>query len=327
MKIAIIGAGSWGTTLANLLAENNPDKEVILWAREKEVVESIQKHGKNLLFLPNIRLDKNLKSTNDISESVNNSDLIITAIPSQFLREKTKEIKKYIKDSSTVINVAKGLENHSFKTMSRVLQEELPVSVKIAALSGPNHAEEVSRKIPTATVIASEDTDLKQLKKIFETGYFKVYTHHDIIGVEICAAVKNITAIATGIIAALGLGDNALGSIITYGLREMVLLGRHFGAKQKTFYGLAGVGDLVATCASKHSRNRKAGELLAKGYDFEQINKEMHGMVAEGIMTCKAVHEYAEKNNIKLQLTSQVYKVLFEKKELKHAIEDLKRLI
>lgn len=327
MKLTIVGAGSWGTTLANLLAENNPDKEIILWAREKEVINSIKEKKENSLFLPGIKLSNRLKSSNELEEAVKGADIIVTAIPSQFLRAKAKEIKKYIKPDATVVNVAKGIEIHTFKRMSQILREELPKSVKIAVLSGPNHAEEVSRKIPTATVIASKEADLQKLKDIFETGYFKVYPHDDVVGVEACAAVKNITAIAAGVIHALGLGDNALGSIITLGLREMVRLGKNIGAKENTFYGLAGVGDLVATCASKHSRNRKAGELIAKGYDFEKINEAMHGMIAEGIMTCKAVHEYAEKNNISLPLTSQVYKVLFEKKELKQAIEELMELI
>ncbi len=326
MKIAVIGAGSWGTTLANLLAENNSDKEVILWAREKEVVGSIKKEGKNTLFLPEISLCEKLSVTNEIKEAVTNADILVTAIPSQFLRAKAKEIKNCFKDGATIINVAKGLEVHTFRRMSEILKEEIP-NAKIVVLSGPNHAEEVSRKIPTATVIASKEANLKELKSIFETDYFKVYPHDDVIGLEVCGAIKNITAIATGVIAALGLGDNAMGSIITYGLREMVKLGKQFGAKQKTFYGLAGVGDLVATCTSKHSRNRQAGTLLAQGKDSEEIKEAMHGQVAEGISTCKAVHEYAVKNNISLPLTSQVYKVLFEKKELKEAIKDLKNLI
>ena len=326
MKIAVIGAGSWGTTLANLLTENNPDKDVTLWAREKEVIDSISNKKENILFLPGIKLSENLIVTNDLKEAVTGADILVTAIPSQFLREKAKEINDHVKKGVTIVNVAKGMEINTFKRMSEILSEEIPTA-EISVLSGPNHSEEVSRKIPTATVIASLDADLKLLKEIFETDYFKVYPHDDVIGLEVCGAVKNITAIATGVIVALGLGDNALGSIITYGLREMVELGRQFGAKQKTFYGLAGVGDLVATCASKHSRNRKAGELLAKGYDFEKIKLEMHGQIAEGIMTCKAIHEYAERKGMSLQLTSQVYKVLFEKKELKDAIEDLKKLI
>lgn len=327
IKIAVIGAGSWGTTLANLLAENNPDKEVFLWAREPEIVESIKSSRENKLFLSGIRLVDSLKSTTSLSEVVKGAEILVVAIPSLFYRKVVQELKGYIRQDATVVSVTKGLEINTFKRMSQILKAELPQSVKVAALSGPNHAEEVSRKIPTATVIASKEADLKKLKKIFETDYFKVYPHDDIIGVEICGAVKNITAVATGTTYALGLGDNAAGSIITLGLREMVKLGRHVGARQKTFYGLAGVGDLIATCTSRHSRNRKAGELLAKGYDFDRIKSEMHGMIAEGIMTCKAVHEYAVKNHISLPLTSQAYKVLFEKKDLKSAISDLKKLI
>ena len=324
MKIAILGAGGWGTTLASLLADKN--ENVILYAREKEVKESIEQEQENIIFLPGIKLSENLKVTNDPKAAIENSDLIVTAIPSQFLRENLKACKGYFKDNATVVNVAKGLEVETFKRMSEIIKEETP-NVKIAVLSGPNHAEEVSRKIPTATVIASTDADLKSLKKIFETEYFKVYPHEDVVGLEICGAVKNITAIATGVIAGLGLGDNAHGAIITLGLREMVSLGKRFGAKESTFYGLAGVGDLVATCTSKLSRNKKAGMLIAKGYDYEKIKQEMHGQIAEGIMTTKAVHEYSQKNNFTLSLTSQVYKVLFEKKELKDAIEDLKKLI
>ena len=326
-KIAVLGAGSWGTTLANLLSENNKDLEVIIWAREKEVVDSINNSHENKLFLKGILLSDSLKATDNIKEAVTGSTILVTAIPSQYLRGVAKDIAEHIDSETTAINVAKGIEATTLKRMSEVLREELPENTKIAVLSGPNHAEEVSRKISTATVIASIDADLDILKKIFETEYFKVYPHKDVVGLEICGAVKNITAIATGIIDALGMGDNAHGAIITLGLREMVKIGKHFGADESTFYGLAGVGDLVATCTSKHSRNRQAGILLAKGYDSERIKKEMNGMVAEGIMTCKALHEYAKKNNIHLVITEQVYKLLFEEKKLKNAIEDLKKLI
>jgi len=175
MKITVLGAGSWGTTLANLLSENNQGPEIFLWAREKEIIESITNERQNKLFLEGIKLASNLIVTGDIKEAVTDSEIIITAIPSQFLREKAKEIKSFVKSDVTVINVAKGLELNTFKRMSEILQEELPSSVKIVVLSGPNHAEEVSRKIPTATVIASKDADLKEIKKLFETDYFKVY--------------------------------------------------------------------------------------------------------------------------------------------------------
>ncbi|MDO8481089.1 MAG: NAD(P)H-dependent glycerol-3-phosphate dehydrogenase [Nanoarchaeota archaeon] len=325
MTIAVLGAGSWGTTLANLLAENNPKDEVLLWAREPDVIASIKDKHENTQYLPGIKLSSRLKVTGDLKEALAKATVIVTAIPSQFLRQTAKQIAPFVKDA-TVVNVAKGIELKSFKRMSEVLAEELP-KAKIAVLSGPNHAEEVSRKILTATVIASKDADLKMLEKLFDTEYFKVYPHDDIVGLEIAGAVKNITALATGIIAGLGMGDNATGSIVTLGLREMIRVGRHFGAREETFYGLAGIGDLVATCTSQHSRNRKAGLLIAKGMDFDAIQKEMHGMVAEGIMTCKALHEYAEKEGINLPLTAQMYSVLFEKKKLKDAIKDLKELI
>jgi glycerol-3-phosphate dehydrogenase (NAD(P)+) len=212
--------------------------------------------------------------------------------------------------------------------MSQVLEEELPSHVKVVALSGPNHAEEVSRKIPTASVAASKDLEgLKTVKEVFSTNYFKVYPLDDVTGVEICGAIKNITAIATGVCDGLGFGDNARGAIITLGLTEMNRFGRVFGAKRATCYGLAGVGDLIATCTSKHSRNRFVGEKLAEGKSLEEIKKEMHGMIAEGIKTTEAVYEFSVKHNLDMPLTTQAYKVLYEKKDLNKAIADLIRLI
>ncbi len=325
MNISVIGAGGWGTTLANLLAEKGYN--VKLWAFEKEVVEEIKNKRENPSFLPGIKLSENIHPTTNLSEAASHKDIIITAIPSQFLRNMAKEISKSISKNTIIISVTKGLEDITFKRMSEILEEELP-ETKIIALSGPNHAEEVSRKIPTATVIASKHPDiLPKIKEILETNYFRVYPHDDIIGIEICGAIKNITAIAIGVCDALKLGDNAKASIITYGLTEMNRVGRFFNAKRATFYGLAGVGDLVATCTSKHSRNRFIGQKIAEGKSFEDIKKEMHGMIAEGIKTTKSVYDLAKKEDIDLQLTTQVYKVLYEKKELKEAIKDLITLI
>ncbi len=321
--ISVIGAGSWGTTLANLLAEKG---KVKLWAFEKEIVEEIKEKKENSQFLPGIKLSENIQATNDLKEAVEDKKIIITAIPSSFLRDMAKEISKYINQDTIIISVTKGLEDITFKRMSEILEEES--KNKVVALSGPNHAEEVSRKIPTATVIASKYLDiLPKIKNILETEYFKVYPHDDIIGIEICGAVKNITAIAIGVCDGLKLGDNAKASIITLGLTEMNRVGKFFGAKRNTFYGLAGVGDLVATCTSKHSRNRFVGEKIAQGKSFEEIKKEMHGMIAEGIKTTKSVYDLAQKGNIDLPLTTQVYKVLYEKKDLKKAIKDLITLI
>lgn len=324
-KIAVIGAGSWGTTLANLLGEKG--HKVLLWAREKEVIDEINNTRENSQYLKGIKISENVKASNDLTEVVTNADIIVSVVPAQYTRDVAKKYAEYVKDKAILINASKGIELGTYKTMSQVLKEEVK-NAEIVSLSGPNHAEEVSKKIPTATVVASDNTEiLPKLKEIFETSYFKVYPHDDIIGVDICSSIKNITAIAAGVCDGLGLGDNALGSIITLGLREMSIFGREYGAKRKTFYGLAGVGDLVATCASKHSRNRFVGEKLAQGKSFEEIKEEMHGMVAEGVKTVKAVFDFSKKKEIEMPLTHQAYKVLYESKNIKEAVKDLVRLI
>ncbi len=323
-KISIIGAGSWGTTLAVLIAENGYD--VNLWAREKANVDYMSKYRENRQYLPGIKIPKNVLIESSIKKSVSNADVLISAVPAQFTREVARQYSSYI-TCDVVVNVAKGIENETYKRMSEVLKEELPENVSIVTLSGPNHAEEVSRKMPTATVIASENVNcLGEIKKIFHTNYFRVFAHDDIIGVEVCGALKNIAAIATGVCDGLGYGDNAKASIITLGLMEISTYGRFVGAKRATFYGLAGVGDLVATCTSRHSRNRFVGEKIAEGKKFNDIKKEMHGMVAEGVHTTKAVYEFSRKNKLYMPLTEQAYGVLYKNKDLKEAITDLLKI-
>lgn len=323
MKIAIIGAGSWGTCLAALLGEKGFD--VMLWARREELAKEIESKKENTQYLSGIKIPSNVITDHSLSSVIDNSAIIITAIPSEFLRAAIKEINPYFKNQ-IIVSVTKGLD-HSCKRMSQVIEEELG-NVKIAVLSGPNHAEEVSNKMPTASVIASKDRKTAKLvSETIATPYFKLYQLNDVAGVEICGALKNIPAIATGVVDGLGFGDNAKASIITLGLMEMNNFGRHFGARRGTVYGLAGVGDLIATCISRHSRNRFLGHELAKGKKMEDIKKEMHGMIAEGIPTTKAVYEYSNKHNIEMPLTKQAYEVLFENKDLKQAIKDLLRLI
>ncbi len=322
MNIVVLGAGGWGTTLANLLAETN---DVSLWVREKELLNIIKKEYENKFFLPGVKVDKNIKLSNSL-EIVKDKDMVVMAVPAQFMRETAKEIKGYI-ENQIIVSVAKGLEIGTNKRMTQILGEELD-SNKIVALSGPNHCEEVSRKIPTATVIASKNKGvLKEIQPVFNRNYFKVYPHGDVVGVELCGSIKNITAIVSGVIDGLGFGDNTKASIITLGLTEMNNFGRYFGAKRATIYGLAGVGDLVATCTSKLSRNRFVGEKIAKGESIEDIREEMHGKVAEGIPTSKAVYEFSVKHNIEMPLTTQIYKVLHEGKDLQKAIKDLIKLI
>ena len=323
-KISVIGAGSWGTTLAILLAEKGFD--VKLWARREALARDIESKKENQQYLPGIRIPNNLVADHSIRNALQKSEMIVTAVPSEFLRATLKEIKPHFK-SQIIVSVTKGIEHRTGKRMSQVIEAELG-NAKIAVLSGPNHAEEVSRKMPTAGVIGAKDRKTGMLvAECFATPFFKVYQLNDVAGVEVCGALKNISAIATGVCDGFGFGDNARASIITLGLMEMNNYGKHFGAKRGTVYGLAGVGDLIATCTSKHSRNRFLGEELAKGKTMDEIKKEMHGMVAEGVPTTKAVYEYSSKNKIEMPLTKQSYEVLFHGKNIKKAIADLLDLV
>jgi len=326
-KIAVVGAGGWGTTLANVIAVNG--HAVHLWVREPELKEEIGKKRQNSSYLPGVILSENIVPSSDLEGVVRDAAIIVMAVPSKFVREMAAKIKPLItKEKAIVVSAAKGLENETYKTMSQVLEEELPQHIRVIAISGPNHCEEVSRRMPTATVIASKDKKaLEKVKGILNNDYFKVYPLDDRIGVEVCGAIKNITAIAAGVVDGLNYGDNTRASIITLGLTEMSRFGKAVGAKRATFYGLAGVGDLIATATSKHSRNHFVGEKIAEGMGMEDIQKEMHGMVAEGVYTVKSVYEFSVKNSIDMPLTTQVYKVLYEGKNLRDAISDLIKLI
>ena len=324
-KISIIGAGSWGTTLAVLLAEKNFD--VKLWARREELANDIEANKENKQYLPGIKIPNNVIAEHSLKNVIESSEMIIVAVPSEFFRKTIKELKPYF-NNQIVVSAAKGIEHDTCKRMSQVIEDELGKKTKIAVLSGPNHAEEISAKMPTASVVASKDkTTGKIVAETLATPYFKLYQLNEVAGVEICGALKNISAIATGISDGLGFGDNARASIITLGLMEMNNFGRHFGAKRGTVYGLAGVGDLIATCTSKHSRNKFVGEQLAKNKSMQEIKKEMHGMIAEGIPTTKAVCEYSKNHSIEMPLTRQAYEVLFENKNIKKAMSDLLSLI
>ena len=319
-RISVIGAGSWGTTLAVLLGEKGYD--VKLWSRREELANEIESKKENTQYLQGIKIPSNVIADHSLKDVIKSSEIIIVAVPSEFFRHTIKEIKNHF-TNQIIVSVAKGIEHHTGKRMSQVIEDEIS-NAKVAVLSGPNHAEEVSIKMPTASVVSSKEKKIgKIVAEALATPYFKLYQLNDVTGVEICGALKNITAIATGVCDGLGYGDNAKASIMTLGLMEMNNYGRHFGAKRGTVYGLAGVGDLIATCMSKHSRNRFVGENLAKGKKMEEIKKEMHGMIAEGVSTTKAVCEYSKENNIEMPLTHQAYEVLFQSKDLKKAIKDL----
>ena len=328
MQISVIGAGGWGTTLGNLIAKKG--YKVKIWAYEKETVDHINVNHKNQQFLPEFILSENLLASSDLNEVIPNVHGIISVLSSVFVRNMANIIKPFFSERREykLVSVSKGLEYDTFKLMTEILREVLPSNVKIAALSGPNLSREVAQELPTATVIASIHEDiLLELVNLFHTNYFKPFGLLDERGIEICGAVKNITAIAVGICAGLKLGDNTKASIITLGLTEMNRIGKHFGCARKTFFGVAGIGDLIATCSSKLSRNRSYGEKLAEGKTFAQIKDEMHGMVAEGVWAAGSVHQFALKNGLDLPLTSQIFKILHEDKKMSHAISDLFALI
>ncbi|MEK6943205.1 MAG: NAD(P)H-dependent glycerol-3-phosphate dehydrogenase [Nanoarchaeota archaeon] len=323
MKIAVIGAGSWGTTLAVILGEKGYDTR--LWARREELAKEINDKKENKEYLPNVKIPNSVIATSSLKDAIENTDIIFISVPSIYLRDTLKKIKPFYK-SQIVVSTTKGFEV-SGKRMSQIIEEELQ-TVKVAVLSGPNHAEEVSMKMPTASIVACKNLKTgKIICDVLQTQYFKLYELDDVIGTEICAALKNIAALATGACDGLGFGDNSKAAIITLSLMEMNNFGRHFGAKRGTVYGLAGVGDLVATCMSRHSRNRKVGEQLAKGKTMEEIKKEMKGMVAEGISATKSVYEYSKKHNIEMPLTQQAYEVIFQNKNMMKALKDLLRIV
>lgn len=324
--IAVVGSGGFGTTLAVLLAQKG--YAVNQWVRDPHLAFIMQDKRENQKYLPGVTLPLNIYITESIQSCVEEARIVVVAVPSQAVREVAERLKPYLGPGAIVVNVAKGIEHDTYLRMSEVLQETVGDGHSIVALSGPNHAEEIGRGMPGATVVASADSkSLPVVARAFSTHTFKVFPHTDLIGVELGGVTKNIVAIATGVTDGIGYGDNAKSAIITLGLNEMIRFGRHHGAKKETFMGLAGLGDLIATCTSKHSRNRYVGEHVGRGEDLDQIIRGMGGKVAEGVLTTKFVHEYAETHELKLPLVSEIYRVLYEGKNVREAVRDLLRLL
>lgn len=300
-KITVLGTGTWGIALARLLANNS--HQVCAWSKieaELKVLEKTNVHPK----LPMVTLPKNIKYEKELSVACKDAQIIIMAVPSPFVRLVARQASPYI-TNQIIVDVAKGIEKESCKTLSEVITEELP-SARVVVLSGPTHAEEVAVDMPTTIVSASKDIAAAQeVQEVFSTKTFRVYTNDDVIGVEICGALKNIIALATGISQGLGFGDNAKAAIITRGVAEIKRLGSKMGCKEATFAGLAGIGDLVVTCTSMHSRNNKAGILLGKGYSAQKAIDEV-GMVVEGINALPAAIELSKKYSIELPIISAV---------------------
>jgi glycerol-3-phosphate dehydrogenase (NAD(P)+) len=323
MKISVLGAGGWGTTLAILLYYNG--HKVTLREYEKHYVKTLNKTRLNEKFLPGIKIPGEIKIINDLEEATKNQNLIVLAVPSQFLRGVIKEVKfSDIKDS-IIVSVAKGIENNSLMTMSQILKDVFPQidPDQIGALSGPSHAEEVSRRIPTAVVAASQSIETsKSIQAAFITSYFRVYSSTDVCGVELGGAFKNVIAIGAGIVDGAKFGDNTKAAIMTRGIAEISRLGVAMGASPETFAGLSGMGDLIVTCMSRHSRNRYVGEQIGAGKKLKQVLKSMQ-MVAEGVETSRSASKLSKKNGIETPITDEVYKILFEDKDPVKATTDL----
>lgn len=317
--ISVIGAGSWGTTLACLLSDKGYD--VTLWVHEKELAEEINNTRINRIYLPDIILPDNLKVTYSIDVTVKKARYIVNAVPAQFTRAVFKEALPYIPDQTIIISASKGIERGTLLTVSSILKELS--AHPVAVLSGPSFAKEVIKKMPAAVTLAAEDKNIGyMLQEVFNLNNFRVYTHDDIIGVEIGGALKNVMAIAAGISDSLGLGNNARASLITRGLAEMTRLGIAMGAKERTFSGLSGIGDLVLTCTSPLSRNYTVGAKLGQGIKLKDILNQTKS-VAEGVATAESAYDLSKKYNIEMPIVEQVYKVLNEDKDPVLAVKDL----
>lgn len=318
-KVTFLGGGSFGTALGVLLASKG--EEVRIWDRKKDVVEEINKNRHNNKYLKDVFIPKNVTAFCDKKEALKDAEYIVLAVPSHVIRSICKEIKDIIPKSAIVISIAKGIEEESDKRLSVVIEEELQNPVVI--MSGPSHAEEVAIGIPTTLVVSSKDMKYaKKVQDLFMAPSFRVYTNDDLVGVEIGGAVKNIIALAAGVADGIGYGDNAKAALMTRGMKEISRIGVELGGRAETFFGLTGMGDLIVTCTSLHSRNRRAGILIGKGESLEDALKDV-GMVVEGVKACKAFYHLKETKNISMPITDILYKVLFKGKDPIEGVNEL----
>jgi len=320
MRCSVVGAGAWGTALADLLTRNGHD--VLLWAYEPDVVESVNKRHENVRFLGGNALSPALKATGDIERAVEGAELITLATPSHVLRSIVRSASKSITASAPIVVASKGIEKGTLSLMTEVAEQEIPGAI-VVALSGPSFAKEVVTGQPTAVVVASEKDDAAEIvQRAFSSSYFRTYTHTDVIGVELGGALKNVMAVATGIAEGLGLGFNARAALVTRGLAEMTRLGLALGAEQSTFAGLAGLGDLVLTCTGSLSRNRAVGVEVGKGRALEDVLRDKE-TVAEGVVTAQSARELAAREGVEMPIVDTVNRVLFEGQPARSAIAAL----
>ena len=319
-KIGVIGAGSWGTALAWLLTNNG--HEVTLWSHREEDARLLQKERENKSKLPGVIFQENLQVTGDLKSAVEDKEVLVLAVPSPAVRSTSQKLTSYVRRDQLIVNVAKGVEAESLLTMSQMIEQVIP-QANVAVLSGPSHAEEVGKGLPTTCVIgAKEKQTAEYLQEIFMSPVFRVYTSPDILGIELGAALKNVIALAAGVADGMGYGDNTKAALITRGIAEISRLGIAMGARAETFFGLSGIGDLIVTCASVHSRNRKAGYLMGKGYTMQEAMDEVK-MVVEGVHSAKAALSLSEKYHVEMPIIMEVNKVLFENKKAADAVNEL----
>lgn len=321
-KIAVIGGGSWGATLADLLARNG--REAAVWKFMPEGAE-VLRTSRTLKVMPHLSLHPAAKVTNDLAEALSGATVLVSAVPSEYVRRTWRAVreKNLFPSGAWIVSVTKGIENDTLKRMSEIISDEVPAAAgRVAVLAGPSHAEEVARQIPTAVVAAGPGDLPSRAQKIFQSESFRVYTSPDALGVELGGALKNIYAIACGACDGLGLGDNTKAALMTRGLNEMTRVGLASGAQAITFAGLSGLGDLIVTCTSRHSRNRALGEKIGRGKTLSQALAEMT-MVAEGVMTTKSGHQLAAKLGLDLPIINEIYRCLYEGKPAQAALRDL----
>ncbi len=319
-SIGVIGAGSWGTALALLLHNNG--HEVTLWSILEDEVELLSTKRENPDKLPGVKLPEDMAVTSDLKQAMSGRDMLVLAVPSPFVRSTAHSMREVAAEGQIIVNVSKGIEEATLLTMSQVIEQEMP-QADVAVMSGPSHAEEVGKGLPTTIVVGADNRKTAEyIQGLFMSEVFRVYTSPDVTGIELGAALKNVVALAAGIADGLGYGDNTKAALITRGIAEIARLGIAMGGKMETFGGLSGIGDLIVTCASMHSRNRRAGILIGKGYGYEEAMKEVK-MVVEGVYSARAALGLAEKYHVTLPIIEQVNEVLFHGKRADEAVKDL----
>ena len=320
MRIGMLGAGSWGIALTVLLRCNGHDIKV--WSIDKNEIDMLQKNREHLTKLPGVKIDDAVEFSTDIEYVAKDAEMLVMVVPSPFVRSTANTVAPYTNENQIIINVSKGIEEETLMTLTEIIHEVIP-GVRVGVLSGPSHAEEVGKKMPTTVVCGAEDKKLAMLiQDVFMTDFFRVYTSPDVIGIELGGALKNVIALAAGIADGLGCGDNAKAALITRGISEITRLGTAMGGKVETFGGLSGIGDLIVTCASVHSRNRRAGVLIGQGKTYKEAMDEVK-MVVEGVYSAKAALKLSQKYYINMPIVENINKVLFENYSAKEAMNAL----